>query len=398
MQEMRSMGRSRWILLLLVCLASRATCEGQEPEKPPLLASGKSFWNALAESLSSGWADQSLRQVVQGVERHRHVAVWIDRRVDSEQPISLSPPRDSLYQTIQRIAHAASADVVVVEPVVAIVPSGKGPAIARQLFQTRLATIAAKTGSENKTKIPASLTKAKKESTWIPMLTTPGELIAQITKRSNVRLDGSALPHDLMPRLARPPMSDAMLIELVAAGFEMRVDWMAKPLAIKPAEQYADVASSPTPVDAASIPTQFAVAYEASSDPERWASVALSVDPDATTERGDQGDVVVLATPEAHAAIELSAASDRVGSKQEDFSTVRLTLTQEDIQAQPLLQYIAMQLGLTLDIQPGCEQALRAMVAIKVENATIAELLSTIGKQVGLRITLAGQKIQVAGN
>jgi hypothetical protein len=134
--------------------------------------------------------------------------------------------------------------------------------------------------------------------------------------------------------------------------------------------------------------------YTPRGDAERTIRELAKAVPQARIQRKG-ARVLVSASAEDHLVVEQLLRGDRVQRASIDPANVRYTLT---VKGQPLgaiLERIAS-VGVKLEIDPRLQPRLGDPVTLRVENATLDELLRATLQNRGIRYRLAGRSLKLA--
>jgi hypothetical protein len=309
------------------------------------------------------WSGVPLRRGLTDLARQERVAIVLDRRIDPERSLELTLNDEPLEEAFQRIASEQELGLSWFGPLAYFGP----PAAAR-----RLRTVAAMRENEARQLSGGSRQALLRQRAWTWQdLATPRELIEQLAREANVRLEGiEQVPHDLWPRADWPAMSLIERLSLVLGQFDLTF-------------QIDDAGRA---ISLVSVPDRTAIekSYPGGKDPrelvERWSKRAPDCEFEVVGEK-----VVVRGLVEDH---ENLAGPKTPRPKVPTRNTQVYTLTIDDRQLGPLLEQLAAKLMLELQIdREALEQAgiaLDGRVTFEVEKATVDELLTAALKPVGL--------------
>jgi hypothetical protein len=295
-------------------------------------ATGAQFQQRLAQPVDILWSNNPLRAAVAGLSAAQQVAILIDRRVDPGQKLQLTARGVPMETALQMIAERCGLGVSRLGAVVYL-----GPPPAAQ----RLHPIAAAfEQAVRQLSTPARRTFLHSKSLNWEDLASPRELLAQLGQQNGIEIAGlERVPHDLWAAVDLPSLSLIDRLTLIAAQFD---------LTFKVAADGARLELVPVP-DSLSMPAANREAGSAASPPPKPS----------------------LAQPAA--------------------SVERIRIQRLSVQAGPLgpvLRQLAQRLGLELRIdEKALQQAgisLDQRITVKIENATVDELLRQLLKPAGL--------------
>ena len=300
-----------------------------------------SFREQLAEPVRILWADNPLRPAVEGLSRAGNVAVLIDRRVDPGQKLNISLKDMPLGSALKAIARSCDMDVACLNSVVYLGP----PAAAE-----RLGAIAAALEKSVRRLPPATRRKFQQTQrlAWDD-LAEPRALLGQLADGAGLEIGGLELvPHDLWAAADLPPMPLSSRLALVAVQFDLalKVAGGGRRLELAP---YAEVIRQSGVAGSRAMPK---------------GTVAPQTEPPAALER------------------------TRVN---------RLSIVQKPLG--PVLKQLADRLGFQLQMD---EKAIAAagvsldqLVSVRVENATVDEVLRRLLSSTGLTFHRHGRVVEI---
>ncbi|MBI1312950.1 hypothetical protein GC176_16795 [bacterium] len=183
---------------------------------------GKAFEEALAQNISVTWQAQDLRSGLRSVANVRRIAVLIDRRVDPSTELTLQVKSVTLRELFDTVAAELSLGVSQLENAIMI-----GPRVAMQRLRTDI-----EIASSQLVRHPAGGTRTSellhRESLLWPDLTSPRELLDEISRRYDLRIENPELvTHDLWAAGALPSSNAAEILLAVLAQFDLSFVWSA---------------------------------------------------------------------------------------------------------------------------------------------------------------------------
>ncbi len=184
-------------VLLSMTLLGVAPASGKEGAAPNWFT-GQAFSQQLEQSTNIACSDRPLATVVRNLAEAQRVAMWLDRRVDPERPLSLAIRGESLKAVIDQIAAREQLGASALGSVVYF-----GPPEAA----AKLRTLAYLRGEELKSLAPPRRKELTESRPWHwADLATPRELIASLAREGHVEIQSlERIPHDLWPaRICRP--------------------------------------------------------------------------------------------------------------------------------------------------------------------------------------------------
>lgn len=349
--------------------------------------------------MTLAWSGVPLRRALADLAASQHVAVLVDRRIDPGQQLKLELSDEPLHAALEKIGGTTGGGVAILGEVAYLGPAeraGELRTLAMQLHD-RLA------------KLPPARLRAWLASAplqW-PELSTPRDLLKQLAADGGISLDGiDELPHDLWGEAKTPPLSLVDRLLLVAVQFDRTLE-------------IADDGRSAQLI-AIAEPVVVERNYPAGRDPEallaRWQRAApeaeITLDGDRLIvraraedhERMRGGSQAIARRPSAggHEPSETRPTS-RPGSKRRP--TDALAQTRIDsfaVEAKPLdavLDTLGKRLQLEIEFDAKAIEAaginLRRLVSLKLERATVDELLAATLRSAGLVHERTGNKVVV---
>lgn len=189
-----------WIGVLAETWASPAVAQNRTP--------------SVSRTATIHWDQVPLADVVRRLSETFDVAVFLDRRADPTQRISLDARNANVTETLQRAAAAAKLGVCQLVGVMYL-----GPPTTAEVLRTRAAV-----RSEELNRLPAAARAGlvqKRPTKW-PRLTEPRALVAAAVSERGWQIAGAELiPSDLWPAGSLPPLTSADQLSLLLAGFDL---------------------------------------------------------------------------------------------------------------------------------------------------------------------------------
>jgi len=159
------------------------------------------------------WKDVPLRDGLMNLSHAQRVAIFLDRRVDPDQTLTMKFADERLELGLQRIAAQLGIGMARVGDVIYFGP---------QETATRLPTVAELQTQFAKSSGHPEAVKLldRKKYAW-PKLSTPVELLTDVADRHSMRWNNLdvVIKHDLWPAVDFPPMKTTEYLTLVLAGY-----------------------------------------------------------------------------------------------------------------------------------------------------------------------------------
>lgn len=203
------------LLWLLVALPGQTAVSAAADWK-----TGRAFQRALANRFQVvSWPEgRRFRDQLGALAERQRVAIFLDRRIDPEQSISLSVRDITFAELLNQLAAQVDAVVVHVGSVVYIGPRDQLAELSRLAEQRALNARALQDGGGG---APLRTRAWQWEA-----LAEPRQLLMELAEEANVKIDGiDKIPHDLWPQTKLPPLrwTDRMTLVLAGFGFTFRL-------------------------------------------------------------------------------------------------------------------------------------------------------------------------------
>lgn len=348
---------------------------------------GGAFRDRLEDRVGLSWSNAPLRESLQKLGRTKHVAVLVDRRVDPGQRVSLSVDGVPLIDAVFELARQRDLEACLFGPVVYITPPETGE---------RLRTLAAvKTETLRKLPVDRRLRWMKAEPLKWPDFAVPRELVLELARSSGISIEGiKRIPHDLWAAADLPPMSLSDRLTLLLGQFD---------LTYKPGPGADEVRLAPLPEEIGLVrsymvrgATEPAVKQYSAAAP----GAEFKVVGNKVYVRG------LLADHERIAALRSDGTrqprSRRPTSSREpkdDLSARRFTIREAKGTARQILEHLARELELKLQIDPAdsnkIDTALETYVEVSVNQATLDRLLAAVFEPTNLEFQRNGKTIAI---
>ncbi|MEX0938426.1 MAG: hypothetical protein WDZ59_11250 [Pirellulales bacterium] len=343
---------------------------------------GEALQRQLALPVSIEWEGRPLREglsrLADSIAPPARLAYMLDRRVDPSRPLSLKIAQVPLREALEQVAAALDLEVAMLGALVYIGP----PPAAR-----RLRTLAALRKAEANELPPASRQTMLAETAWnIELLSVPRELLKQSAEKAGIIVTNlEAIPHDLWPAIALPPLSLVDRWTLVLNQFDLT-------FRIAPGgERIALGAIEP--------PVTLARRYPMRQGEAQLRNAIEGAAPNATVERAS-GGLVVRGRVEDHEQI-AAALDGTVESPRPNSSTLetRYTMTVRNESLARVMESLRQRLEVNFEIDSEALQraniSTEQLVKLEVRQVTLDELLTALFKPVGLAFRRDGRTVHV---
>jgi hypothetical protein len=366
-----SLNRLTWTVCGWFVLAAGATV-AQQPEK---WKTGAALQHQLGEQAGVTWQDRGLRDGLVRLSQKYGVAIFLDRRIDPDQELTLVARDQSLEEVLRRISADAHAGIAIVGPVIYFGP----PETA-----SKLATLAA-LRRQDASKLSSDIkTRLLRADVWqSDELTQPRQLLDGLARQAGMTLEnGDIIPFDLWPAVSLPPLAWTDRLSLLVAGFGLTYEIGDRGTSLR------------------LVPQPTAVALEKIYTPRgNAASLAAQLGrvlPDAKIHTESQ-KLVVTASQEDHEKIDrlLSGQTIRTAKPAKKVGEKLYTLHTGKEPAGEVVSSVAKSIGKKLEYDASVLNKLKSIVQIDQDNVTLEYLLETTLQPLGLTYRLTDESLEI---
>lgn len=324
------------------------------------------------------WSEKPLQLVIDDVQAHYRIPIWIDRRIDKEQAVSLTRPDSSstLSSELSRIAVSCGVQGGLVENIYVLAPANR---LAR--IQRSAVVLHGQLSRSNKARATES-----KELVW-PDITSSGEMLQIISQDWKVEFDNAAIPHDLWHAGKLPPCSLATQLTLLLAGFDLQAvmdtkansDTSSKTIKLKIVPLSEEVAWGPD-------------SYQRTLSPAAIAELRSSY-PTGTIEQAGKSIVKVRGETNLHLEVLSPPKPKRIDkSAKEQLFTLELA----SLPVEAVLNDLSQKLGFTIVWSDECTSQHRSrLVELKVKDTPPRELIIKVCEAAQLRAVDQDKKFTI---
>ena len=335
---------------------------------------GARLEKVLAEADPLSLSEQPLRDSLDSLQEVYQVCIFLDRRVDPNQRVTLTTGALPLRDRLTQIAEPLDLGSAVLEWGVYIGPLDTA---------TSLATLTALQQQQIRggERVVARRLLADRPLNW-PHLTQPRQIIDQLAKTYGVEVEGlEEMPFDLWAEKSLPEMDFAAALTLLLAGFNSHFEW-------RDGGQVARVIPLPKDVaiqESYRLPTGREPPLEQWKDGFAGATFVI------------KGREVQVDGPlEAHKAVRdwVNGRSGRPAARPGGDRVLTLTIASATLQQAS--DYLAKQLELEFVFTPAAQELLSERIAIEVKEASLDELLHELLDPLGLEFELKDKQVNVS--
>lgn len=341
----------------------------------PAWRTGAELERQLDAPVGVRWGANPLRAALTNLARSQQVAIFLDRRVDPDQPVDLVLENVPLRELLRRLAEQLQLGMGRVGPVVYL---GPPPTAAV------LGTVAALKEQQDEGLPSAVRSRLRRAQPlrW-PELTTPRDVIQRLAGEAGVQVEGGErIPHDLWPDVDLPPLNFAQGLTLVLAGFQLTFDYAPDGSAIR---------LQPLPPKATitrRIPLRGSPAVVGAEIRRRFPAARFTI---------EGGNLVVDSTVEVADGIRrlLDGSSARakplaVTAQAEKRYSLKVRAPLGAIAAT-----IAKNVGVELRFDPRIQDLRDKLASVDVKDATLDQLLQALLQPSGLTYQLDPQTLEI---
>jgi hypothetical protein len=360
-------------LLLATTFLPLLALRGQEVVKPIAWQTGPAFRQQLAASVSVSWEERPLLFALTSLAKSTQVAVFLDRRVDPEQPIDLEAADLPLSQVYRQLAAEADCGVAAVGSVVYLGPRST---------TTKLSALAALRRQEAGATPAAARSKLLRSEAWQwEEATEPAQLLADLAQQGGVTVaNPERLPHDLWGAGDFPPLAWAERMTLLLAGFELTFAFENGGETIRLEDMPASVVVEKT--------------YTPKGDAADIAAQLRRILPEAKI-RVEGKKLVVLAAEEDHDKAAQLIAGKTVRTVEAQPGEKRYTMEVKNQSIGAVVNTVATRLGKKLQYEAALTAKLRELTSFAVKDVTLEALMEKTLSPQGLTYKLNEETLEI---
>jgi hypothetical protein len=334
---------------------------------------GPALRKQLAASTSVVWEERELREAVTSLSRSFGIAIFLDRRLDPSQGVTLTVRDQPLEKLLSELADKVEAKPSVIGSVVFIGP----PATASNV--STLATLRREQAAKLPNEAKARLLRSQAWQ-W-PELAEPPQLLAELARAGGVTIENPELvPHDLWPAVSLPslPWTDRLSLLLAGFGLTFELQNGGNTIRLAPLPEEARLTKTYTPRGTAG---------ESASEIRKIAPTAEV--------RVERGKLVIAASQDDHDKIDRLLRGQTVRTTTAGPPMKVYTLTVENQPAGAVIRKVAEQLGKEFKYDAASLEKLKENVSFSVKDAPLDELLGKVLKPLGLTYKLDDTSLAV---
>jgi len=309
------------------------------------------------------------------LSRSQQVAIFLDRRVDPDQHVTISAQAVTMRQFLDDLVESLGQGVSHIGPVVYIGPKETASVLATvvELRREEMQSLSAAAKARLERAAPVK---------W-PDLTTPRELIEGLAADVGFEVEGiDRVPHDLWPEVDLPPLTFSQRMSLLLAGFHRTFGF---------GQGDSTIRLSPMPETAV-----LKRVYRPGTTLGNKLALLAEKYPNASITK-DADQVVVIGTVEEHDAIKrvLEGRTERPTSNERPTVGQRVYTGKIEGPVGAIASGLAKQLGLQVEFDPRTTEKLNQLVSYDAKEVSLEELLDALFSQAGLSYELTGKTLRV---
>jgi len=193
------MSRVCLILILIPALWLAGPCLSAQEKAPVAWQTGSAVDRQLEQPLTASWKEIPLREMLQALARSQRVAIFLDRRVDPGRLIQFDATGDSLAVVLTRLTGQLQLGYCLVDSTIYIGPpevTGKLATVAEVLHQFL-----------GQLPEPWNKRAAKRVAMKWDLLASPRRLVTEQLQQAGMQVAmPESIPHDLWAAGELPPM------------------------------------------------------------------------------------------------------------------------------------------------------------------------------------------------
>ncbi len=350
----------------------------------PLLAQAPTDWRTEADldkqlesTFDLTWEDVPLREGLMRLGKTQRVAIFLDRRINPDRPISMTFTNERLELALQRIAAELRLGMSRVGDVIYFGPEETA---------RRLPTVAQLQSQFAKSSgIPEALKLLdQKKYSW-PKLTTPHEILISVAEDHGMTWNNldEVIKHDLWPAADFPAMRTTEYLSLVLAGYHAsyRFDKQADGIKLQ---------LVPIPED-----LSLTRIYPYSGSHDEAIKKIQELFPEAKVQSDGKRQLAVTGSQQIQDQVAKLLRGGTARNTVVMPGEKRYTLKVEQLPLGPVLDALEKQLGKEFDVPEGMEEELKQRISFDVNAVDLASLLEAIFQETEFAYQVEESKIVI---
>ncbi|MHC2066781.1 STN domain-containing protein [Bremerella sp. T1] len=350
----------------------------------PLLAQAPTDWRTEADldkqlesTFDLTWEDVPLREGLMRLGKTQRVAIFLDRRINPDRPISMTFTNERLELALQRIAAELRLGMSRVGDVIYFGPEETA---------RRLPTVAQLQSQFAKSSgIPEALKFLdQKKYSW-PKLATPHEILMSVAEDHGMTWNNldEVIKHDLWPAADFPAMRTTEYLSLVLAGYHAsyRFDKQADGIKLQ---------LVPIPED-----LSLTRIYPYSGSHDEAIKKIQELFPEAKVQSDGKRQLAVTGSQQIQDQVAKLLRGGTARNTVVMPGEKRYTLKVEQLPLGPVLDALEKQLGKEFDVPEGMEEELKQRISFDVNAVDLAALLEAIFQETEFAYQVEESKIVI---
>jgi hypothetical protein len=344
---------------------SQAIDVNQTPISQPVVQQAIRVWTKPSSVL---WREQNLKQGLATLSATQDVQVFLDRRVDSGRFVNVAVGADRVDLVLQRIADEAGCKLGFLESLLYIGPTDEVAKLEmsywRAWYLYRKQLVAGKAGGNANIAPQVPVQDLK----W-DRLSTPQDIISLIEREWHIEVLGKeTIPYDLWDGGNYQAISLPAQLSLILGGFDLA----AEPI---PATNQWKL-----------VPLKNVNAAHLSYPKNQWPKDLLTawLEGQEAQIKEDTKAILVRGEVGSHYAIALGKYRQSQPKPKSRFENLRFTFEVANTPARDVIEAIGVQLQLKTDWQIDQSDLAEHRISLKVEQATVQQLIDELAKQSGV--------------
>jgi hypothetical protein len=349
-----------------------ALCQQALPHQPYDTDAFRNLYSTLRQPSSQIADNITLREALRSLQNALGTTVWLDRRVDGEQPIHIAAEARSHLKTIELIGEQSNTEIAWLENLLYFAPANQAARIEAAYW--KLST--GKQGTSLRKSCPPFESRSTLESR---------EFFEWLSNATNLKLVGlESLPHDRWEPSQLKQLSVAAAWTVALAGFEKSIEWDNK----RNWELVSLPESENVELEYVGLSKRFKPAI-LQSWRKAWPSLSEKQLPNGRTRiEAPVSAHRELITRDLEFARTLQDAKSLFLGANSRFTTTLQGNVGE------LLPKLAKQLDLELTAWPLDDAKMNRYVSIELKDATLDEMFGAIARESKLNFSRDGQRLR----
>jgi hypothetical protein len=349
------MSRVCLILILIPSLWLAGRCLSAQEEAPVAWQTGSAVDRQLEQPLTASWKEIPLREMLQTLARSQRVAIFLDRRVDPGRLVQFDATGDSLAVVLTRLTGQLQLGYCLVDSTIYIGPpevTGKLATVAEVLHQFL-----------GQLPEPWNKRAAKRVAMKWDLLASPRRLVTEQLQQAGMQVAmPESIPHDLWAAGELPPMPLAHRLAILLAGFNRAFT----------------MAGDPPRMSLLPMPEEVTLrrVYRKSVSTANFQRIR-DFFPDLQVTRSAK-ELTAVGRQEDHRQLARLLRGEQVTTPKPGPVNKRYRLKVEQGTIRQILEEIARQDGLQLDVDEQSRQRWDKLIDLDARDVTIEKLLEMV--------------------